>query len=88
MKILRNQLNTKFLQFKAVFDKDVHELLDNLVHGYITAFSHIIHRIHFEPTDDNKNFFEELLELMRQIIEFATQLSSDNICTWILDDIK
>jgi len=29
-----------------------------------------------------------LLELLRDIMEFATDLSADNITTWILDDSK
>jgi hypothetical protein len=33
-------------------------------------------------------FMSELLETLREVIEFATQLSSDNMCTWIVDDSK
>lgn len=28
----------------------------------------------------------DLIETLRDVMEFATQLSSDNMCTWVLDD--
>lgn len=31
-------------------------------------------------------FMARLLEVLRDIMDFATQLSADNYCTWILDD--
>jgi hypothetical protein len=31
-------------------------------------------------------FMGKLLDLLREIMEFATQLSADNYTTWILDD--
>ncbi|KAM3144290.1 hypothetical protein pb186bvf_003454 [Paramecium bursaria] len=84
LELLFTQLQQKFDNFKRVFASDQTELQKNLIHGYITTFWVIMEQS--KQALQFKEFFSKLLELLREIIEFATQLSSENTCTWILND--
>ncbi|CAD8201491.1 unnamed protein product [Paramecium pentaurelia] len=86
---LVDELQQKFNTFKQVFSNDIVQLQQTLIHGYISTFWIILQRNNIHQLQDKeqlKLFFIKLLELLKDIIEFATQVSSENVCTWIIDD--